>query len=84
MSQRSRLTVAALGPLRRILDHAGIDAVQRFGTVADAFTAAHTRSASVLELVPPRPMRDQPIPPRRRPVTAHRPAQPIDECLTSG
>jgi len=71
--QRSRLTVATVGPLRHIICASGIDTVQCFGTVAEAFTAAHTRPASVLELVPPRPMRDRQTPPCSRPVTARRP-----------
>jgi anti-anti-sigma factor len=73
--QRSRLTVAAFGPLRHILDDAGLDAVQCFGTLTDAFTAAHTGSASGVVLGRPRPGR--PAAPRRRPFGARRPTPSV-------
>jgi len=76
--QRSRLTVAAPGDLRRIIVAVGIDAVQCFASVAEAFTAAHpTRAGSVVNSVPPLPMLDRPTPSRHRPVAARRPAQPV-------
>ncbi|EID79888.1 MULTISPECIES: hypothetical protein [Rhodococcus] len=75
--QRGRLTVTALGSLRHILDDVGIDTVQCFGTIAEALTAALTRSAPVVEMVPPLPRRDRTTPPCRRPVSARRPTQSI-------
>ena len=77
-AQNSRLTVAALGPLRHILADAGIDAVQCFGTLVDAFTAALSRTAAVVKVVPPlRPRPGHPAAPRRRPFGARRPTPSI-------
>ncbi|QYA99897.1 STAS domain-containing protein (plasmid) [Rhodococcus sp. USK10] len=77
-AQNSRLTVAALGPLRHILADAGIDAVQCFGTLVDAFNAALPRTAAVVVVVPPlRPRPGHPAAPRRRPFGARRPTPSI-------
>ncbi|GCE43784.1 hypothetical protein Rhow_008082 [Rhodococcus wratislaviensis] len=65
-------------PALAVLADAGIDAVQCFGTLVDAFTAALSRTAAVVKVVPPlRPRPGHPAAPRRRPFGARRPTPSI-------